>query len=198
MNSDIKVITIHKDQSDYNIIVDRVIEYFSTQLLNDSLADNYTEERLNLNNTLAISIVTDNENIISFSTLLHRDMFGNAVRCLNRFYKSPHYRFATSIKNVTFETQKMIQQQCDIAKQYNYDIIFMSRETKTGKTSLRHYPQKFLKDWILSPNFHLVCNDIGSYKCWQSIIYKKLNINASLEMKSIPLEEFKNGSYKVR
>ena len=199
MSSNIEVTTTHKDQSNYNIIVDSIINYLSTEKLNDSLAENYTKERLDLNNTLAISTIKEDNNVIGFSTLLYRNLFGNAVRCLNRFYKSPHYRFATSIKNVTPETKEMIQQQSDIAEQLQYDVIFMSRETsKHGKTSLRHYPQKFLHDWIVSPNFHLVCDNETSIRCWQTVIYKKLNTNAVLKLKSITPEEFKNGNYKIR
>ena len=159
MNLDTNVVTIHNSQSNFYISAGSIYNFLKYEPLTESLAKNYTPEKLKLEESIAITLITSKNKIIGFSTLLHRDIFGNAVRCLNRFYKSPHYRFATSIKNVTPETQQMIQQQSDIAKHYNYDIVFMSRETKTGQTSLKHYPQKFLKDWILSPDFHLVCEN---------------------------------------
>ncbi len=199
MNLDTNVITIPKSQSDFYISAGSIYNFLEDEPLTESLAENYAPKKLKLEESIAITLITNKNKIIGFSTLLHRDIFGNAVRCLNRFYKSPHYRFATSIKNVTSETKEMIQQQSDIAEQLQYDIIFMSRETKSiTRTALKHYPKQFLKDWIVSPNFHLVCDTEISNRCWQTVIYKKLNINAVLKLKAITPEEFKNGNYKIR
>ena len=128
MNLDIKV-TTHKINQE---IQSEILTFLQDQKEFGRLEKNYTKEKLELDTCDAISIIRNQKEILSFSTLLNRDLFGNSIRCLNRLYKSPLYRYRdlghyNRIKLATFE---MMQQQMSFAKENNYDIIFMSRELK--------------------------------------------------------------------
>ena len=88
MNLDIKV-TTHKINRE---IQSEILTFLQDQTEFGRLEKNYTKEKLDLDTCDAISIIRDQNEILSFSTLLNRNLFGNAIRCVNRLYKSPVYR----------------------------------------------------------------------------------------------------------
>ncbi|SVE29733.1 uncharacterized protein METZ01_LOCUS482587 [marine metagenome] len=172
--------------------------------MDDRLAPNYTEEKLELDSCIAITIIKEEEKIVSFSTILHRDMFGNAVRCVNRLYKIPLYRYRNldHYNRIKFATFEMIQQQIQFAKDRDYDIIFMSRELKdinvknqksfnsTAMNRWREYlPDK--NNWIYSPNMHLVTTPEHIKSNWQSILYYQLRDDIELKLKSMTLNKYR-------
>lgn len=112
--------------------------YSMTQSIpsNDKLYQNYSQERLKIDEWVALSIFEG-----GFSAVATRPMWNNSCRILNRFYKVPDYRFATSDRSVSAETILMIKQQLEVAKELNYDCAFMSRET--GYQSFNYY-KKYL------------------------------------------------------
>jgi len=199
MNLDIKV-TTHKINREIQF---EILTFLQDQTEFGRLEKNYTKEKLDLDTCDAISIIRDKNEILSFSTLLNRNLFGNAIRCVNRLYKSPVYRHRNldhynRIKLVTFE---MIQQQISFAKENNYDIIFMSRELKDinvkneksfNSTAMNRW-KEYLPDknnWIYSPDMHLVIPPKTTKTNWQSILYYKLKDNVGLQLEKISLNKY--------
>jgi len=182
-----------------------VLSFVSQQKMDDRLAQNYTEEKLELDECDAITLVKDDEKLIMFSTLLNRPLFGNAVRCINRFYKTPASRCGGLYHHnkLTLPTFEMIEQQMEFAKTRNYDIIFASRELKDANVKTqrtfdligpriigsKHLPDK--NNWIYSPNMHLVMTPKHMKSNWQSIVYYKLKPDAELQLESMSLDKYR-------
>ena len=202
----IEVNTTSKDDFAFDYVVDEVLCFFEFEELKDKLSENYIKEELFLNSSDAITLVKEEDEIILFSTLFHRKIFKNAVRCLNRYYRPPQIRLHKiekklwKQKDITDSTVLMLKQQESIARNYGYDIMFFSRELKNidvkdnssyEKTSIKHYSNMLSDNWILSPRVHLTCDSKSIRNCWQQIIYKKLRDDAILNIESISLKEYR-------
>ena len=178
-----------------------VLSFVSQQKMDDRLAQNYTEEKLELDGCIAITITKEEEKIIAFSTILHRDMFGGAVRILNRHYKSPDARRLSwgHQRRINSYTYEMIQQQVQFAKERDYDVAFISRELKDNNldnldfTALNRFKNYFPeKDkWIFSPKMHLVSTPKIFKENWQSILYYKLKKGGRIRTPSISIDAYK-------
>ncbi|SVA39676.1 uncharacterized protein METZ01_LOCUS92530 [marine metagenome] len=175
--------------------------------MDDRLASNYTEEALELDSCIAITITKDEEKIIAFSTILHRDMFGDAVRILNRHYKSPDVRRLSwgHQRRINTYTYEMIKQQVQFAKERDYDVAFISRELKGNNldnlnfTALNRFKNYFpdKEKWIFSPKMHLVSTPKIFKENWQSILYYKLKKGGRFKTPSISIDAYKERFRKI-
>ena len=182
----------------YPLILEEIIDL--TVDIDDRLAENYGEN-LDFTDSIAVTTVKDDETLVAFSTILHRDMFGNSVRILNRHYKNPEYRRVNwghqrRIREYTYE---MIQHQILFAKDEGYDVAFISRELKDNNlnnfdsTALNRFKNYFPdhKKWIFSPKMHLVSLPKRFKQNWQSILYYKLTDNGKPPQPSISPQAYK-------
>lgn len=178
----IKVVTISKD----NLLFDsycKKIEIFCENIHNIKLIKNYTKF-LKIEDSIAISTFEDEDQILGFSTVLHRPIFNNGVRILNRFYKKESYRFVNNKREVSEETKTMIKQQLDIARLYNFDFAFMSREGTVTPPAFSHY-RKYLDftTWYIECEKYKVCK--GNSDCDQFIMWTPLTQDANLNLQII-------------
>jgi hypothetical protein len=201
----IKTITTSRDDSSFDLVIDEVLCFFESEASKNKLSENYIKEELFLNSSDAITTVKEEDKIILFSTLFHRKIFKNSVRCLNRYFKPPQKRNTSSLgRTIDWRqsTAMMLEQQENIARNYDYDIIFFSRELKNRevkdedsykKTSCNLIRQNYkpFDRYLLSPRVHLTCDGKSIRNCWQQIIYKKLRDNATLNIESISLKEYR-------
>tara|TARA_Y100001963_G_C6765833_1_gene442152 strand:- start:190 stop:780 length:591 start_codon:yes stop_codon:yes gene_type:complete len=166
----------------------------------DRLSHNYGKN-LDLNDSVAITTVRNGNDLIAFSTILHRKMFGNSVRILNRYFRHPEFRrmnwgHQRRIKEYTYQ---MILQQVLYAKDQNYDVAFISRELKDNNidnfnsTALNRFKTYFPNndEWIFSPKMHLVSTPKIFKQNWQSILYYKLKKEGKPPQPSISVQAYK-------
>jgi hypothetical protein len=182
MNSDIKIITVDKHHEEFQKYCN-AIEAFS-DTLPDSMKriKNYRSD-LKINESVAVSIYEQNSIIIGFSSVLHRDMFGNGVRVLNRLVKTFDYRFPSGhARKLLSETKVMIAQQIDMARKYNFDYVFISRESNSGSSALKHF-FKELPEWKCPPEKFRVCG--GGQQCEQYVAWLPLNDKIDLPLVKI-------------
>jgi hypothetical protein len=139
---------------------------------------NYRSD-LKIKESVAVSIYKQNSIIVGFSSVLHRDIFGNGVRILNRLVKNLDHRFPNGKGKLTSETKIMIDQQISIAKQYNFDYVFISRESNKPVSSLKHYFRE-LPEWQCPLEKFRVCG--GGQQCEQYVAWLPLKENITLPL----------------
>tara|TARA_B100000959_G_C14636607_1_gene482508 strand:+ start:43 stop:615 length:573 start_codon:yes stop_codon:yes gene_type:complete len=169
-----KVKTIERSHPDWDEYCDELVAFVSNDS-NDKLKENYTKEKFEFNKTIAITLnYNEHDELTCFSTVLHREMFGNAVRILNRMYRASKHRY--KIQPVTDQTKETIRQQIDVAKRAGYDVVFMSRENKfRGKgSSLSWYTKYLPQEWVVCAFRHKVCPDGPKDEIWHNIAYHQL------------------------
>jgi hypothetical protein len=145
--------------------------YSMTQSIpsNDKLYQNYSQERLNTDEWVALSIFDG-----GFSSVAHRSIWNNNCRILNRFFKLPAYRFENSKREVSKETIMMIHQQVKVAETLGFDCAFMSRERKTQ--AFNHY-KKFLPfKWNVSNKKYRMIENMYQHIMWTAINNTVLNM----------------------
>lgn len=180
MATEIKTVT--KEDDEFLGICLRVNKFFQNENINDKRAKNYKIEQLHITDSVAVSVYINNDTILGVSNVLHRDIFGNGCRILNRFYKSSSYRFT---KNDLHLTKSMIVEQLEICKILGFDYAFMSRESNTGATPFKHYHKKLeLTNWKYPISKYKVC-DNNTDNCHQYISWVPLTKNAELQLKEI-------------
>ena len=158
-------------------IIEDLEKYRNDVILNDEnnkLRINYTEERLDFLDQVAVSIVYVDEKISSISTLWHTPAYLNCTRCLNRLYISPKFKKtfegAIGVKNnneLRPTTVEMIKQQSELCKT---DYVFMSREYPGARWV------KFASDylgWYNPEGMYKVADGVGASN-WQYIIIKRV------------------------
>lgn len=158
------MITVTKDSAEWSTAIDKVFALVE-DLPNDKLKNNYSKDNLKIHEWLAISYYDG-----GFSTIAHRDIWGNNCRILNRFYKNPKYRFENTKRKLSQETFYMIQQQLEVAKNLNFDCAFMSRETKLQ--AWNHFKKYLPQEWHTPNERHLMYNN-----GYQHIMWTPLNSN---------------------
>jgi len=145
--------TVSKYDKNFISLV-REIQHFSSSISPaDRHYENYTR-RLNFTDSIAISTYRNKNTLIGFSTVLHLPVYGNGVRILNRFYKDPEFRKKSL--QLTDETKIMIDQQLSIAKSFNFDFAFMSRESNTNQFAMKHFVKQLNDNWNVMPNKYQV------------------------------------------
>jgi hypothetical protein len=137
MNSDIKVLTIENSDPMFETMCSDIEQFAMTFPENMRRIENYRND-LKIRNSLAVSVYLNESKIIGFSSVLHRPLFGNGVRILNRFLKTNSFRFKTYKSQWTPETLEMINQQIQVAKKHNFDYVFASRESYRNSSILTH------------------------------------------------------------
>lgn len=152
--------TISKYDSNFISIVREIQKFCMSITPDDRLYENYTR-RLNFTDSIAISTYRNKNILVGFSTVLHLSVYGNGVRILNRFYKDPQFR-QRSLK-VTNETKIMIDQQLSIAKSFNFDFAFMSRESNTKQFAMKHFVKQLDDEWKIMPNKYIVSPNNEQY-----------------------------------
>lgn len=198
MNSDIKVKTVTVHDDEYQSVFDRVLKFIATDFEKDfKLRKNYSLGKLKFDKQLAVSYYESDNRIVGFSTVMYTDTYVNSVRILNRFLKSPHYRFVNQSKMksvVTAETQEMLKQQIDVAEKFGYDFAFMSREGKMPRSNMQHFVKSMpWIDWHIPEGRYRVCP--GDETCWQQICIAPVNKNYEIKMEHMSEEQF-NENYK--
>jgi hypothetical protein len=178
MNSNINVITVDKDSLQFNDYCEKIYNFCET-LPEFKLIENY-QKHLDIEESLAVSVYQVEEKILGFSTVFYREMFHKGVRILNRFVKSSDYRFVNQTSSLSLETKTMIEQQIDVAKKFNFDYVFMSRESKFGASSLRRYLNFSGKEWIYTDDRYYVCK--SKPECRQYIAWLPLKENSTLTL----------------
>jgi hypothetical protein len=178
MSLDIKIKTVSKDQIEFQDCC-TAIEIFSNSLPNDMKRIKNYRSDLKIKESIAVSIYEKDSKIIGFSSVLHRDIFGNGVRILNRLVKNFDNRFPNGKGKLTPETQIMLDQQISIAKQYNFDYVFISRESNRPVSSLKHY-LKELPQWQCPTEKFRVCG--GGQQCEQYVAWLPLKENITLSL----------------
>lgn len=167
MSTTIKVTTVDKDHTDFEKYC-QAIDSFSNTLPNDmKRIKNYRAE-LKAKESIAVSIYEQDSIIVGFSSVLHREMFGNGVRILNRYVKTVDYRAVPVKRKIWDETKIMIAQQIAVAKKYNFEYVFISRESNSGSSALKYY-FKELPEWICLADKFRVCS--GGQQCEQYVAW---------------------------
>ena len=185
---DIDVKTFTKNDDDFLLICMKINEFLQNENITDKRKENYTRSNMKISDSIAVSIYVKNGNILGFSNMVHRDLFNSGLRILNRFYKSKTYRFVNDKRVVSDETKQMIKQQLEVAKTFNFDFAFMSREGRITPPAFRHY-QTYLSfaKWHIEEKKHRICN--GNSDCNQFIIWTPLVLNANFNLISVKDEE---------
>ena len=156
--------TVTREDPEYLECLDKVAEMVSN-LPNDKLRDNYSYDNLKIDEWIAVSVFEG-----GFSSLAWRPLWGNNCRILNRFYKTPEYRFENDKRKVSQETLDMIQQQIDVGKRLDFECGFMSRD---GKFASFNYYKKHLPQTWHSPKERYLMWETG----YQHIMWTPLNSN---------------------
>jgi len=131
-------------------------------LPNDKLKNNYSIDRLIIDEWVAVSIYEG-----GFSSVAWRPHWGNNCRILNRFYKVPSSRFENKQHKVSQDTLDMIQQQLDAAKTLSFDCAFMSRETKTQ--AFNHYKKQLPQLWNCPKEKYRMTKEGYQHIAWTAI-----------------------------
>lgn len=124
----------------------------------DRLKENYSPDRLNIDEWIALSYFEG-----GFSSIAYRDIWNNNCRILNRFYKLPEYRDSKTNK-LTDATKTMILQQVEVAQDLNFDCAFMSRDTKFP--AFKHYKKYIPGNWIVEDEMCNVYENGYQYIMW--------------------------------
>lgn len=180
----VNVETITKDDNNFKFYC-LEIENISKQIVENLAYSKY----LRIDESIAISIFKQGEEIVGFSSILHRPLFGNGVRILNRFYKKNNFRFVNTSRMLSSETTIMIKQQIDLAKNLNYDYAFMSREGSKSIPAFMHYKKDLdFVDWNVNNARYKVC-DYGK-ECYQYVMWTPLKELANISLKEISKDEY--------
>lgn len=178
MSHNIKIITVDKTHYEFFNYCD-TIETIADSLPNDMKRINNYRSNLKIRDSIAVSLYKLDSKVIGFSSVLHRDLFGNGVRILNRLVKTFDYRFPNGKRKLTLETELMINQQIEIAKKFNFDYVFISRESNRPVSSLKHYFKK-LPGWQFPLEKFQVCN--GGKPCEQYVAWLPIKTDITLPL----------------
>lgn len=178
---DIDVKTFTKDDDDFLLTCIKINEFLQNENIIDKRKENYTQNNLKILDSIAVSIYLKNGNILGFSSIIHRDLFKNGCRILNRFYKSKCYRFA---KTDIPLTKIMILDQIKVCKDLDFEYVFMSRESNTSGTPFKFYLNKLnLIGWKIEQDKYFVCNN--GEKCKQYIAWMPLITDKKIQLKKV-------------
>jgi hypothetical protein len=178
MSSNIIIKTVDRDHEEFQKYCN-AIEIFSAELPNEmKRIKNYRSE-LHIQSSIAVSVYERDSCIVGFSSILHRDIFGNGVRILNRLVKTFDYRFPYNKRKLTPETRIMLDQQISVAKKYKFDYAFISRESNRPVSSLKHY-FKDNPEWKCPVDRYRVCG--GGKQCEQYVAWLPLSDKVDLPL----------------
>jgi len=178
MSSNITITTIDKDHIDFQKYC-TAIELFCHSLPDEMKRIKNYRNDLQIHNSIAVSIYFRNSEIVGFSSVLHRDIFGNGVRVLNRLVKTFDYRFPYNKRKITPETKILLDQQIEVAKKYKFDYVFISRESNRPVSSLKHYFKEF-PEWNCPLEKYRVCG--GGKQCEQYVAWLPLSDEIDLPL----------------
>jgi len=141
--------TFTKYDEGWNSALNQVFHLIEN-LPDDKLKQNYSYERLKIDEWVAVSIYEG-----GFSSVAWRPIWNNNCRILNRFFKHKNFRFENNKSLLSKTTAEMIMQQLKVAKDLDFDAAFVSREKKYN--ALAHYLNQ-LKDikWITTDKKYLM------------------------------------------
>lgn len=145
---------------------------------NDKLKDNYTLQRINLEEFLYFSVIyiPEKDKIVSFSGIQTRSHWPNTVaRVSSRLYTHPDYRKLGSVPS-NFNSTIMMPEQKQWAKEAGLSAVFWSREEasdmlmekmiKRNQSACKYGFTERLYDGIYN-----VCPlGTSTPSCWQKIV----------------------------
>lgn len=138
------------------------IKQIIVELPNDRLKENYSFERLQVDEWVAVSLGET-----GFSSIAWRPLWNNNCRVLNRFYKKPTHRFINKQFKLTEDTETMIRQQVQAAMVMDFDCAFVSRETK--RSGAFHYLNQMNTEWIDEPTKCLMWHTGYQWITWTAL-----------------------------
>ena len=168
-------------------IIEDLERYRNDVILTDvrnKLKINYTEDRLDFLDQVAVSIARFENKIVSVSSLFHIPLYLNSSRSLNRYYQSSDFKKDLKKKetkslytpyraSMSQHAIEMIKQQSNICKT---DFIFLSRQypgRRVSQKTLRTLHEHESEDWYMPPDLYRVARGM-SRSCWQYILIKQL------------------------
>jgi len=157
--------TITKYDKLWFYALDQIFEMIERIPDNDYLKENYSIDNLQSHTWEAVSYDKN-----QFSSILHRDLWGNNCRILNRFYKTPESRFENSKGKMSQATLEMIDQQLKVAHKLGLDCAFMSREK--NHQAFRHYVKHLPQDWYIENSPYQMTET-----SWQHLMWTPINSN---------------------
>jgi hypothetical protein len=181
MNTAIKVTTVDKDHADFQKYCENIDKFANTLPDDMKRIKNYRSD-LKARESIAVSVYEQDSVIVGFSSVLHRKLFGNGVRILNRYVKTFDYRAVPVKRKIWDETKIMIAQQIEAAKKYNFEYVFISRESNSGSSALKYY-FKELPEWQCLTEKFRVCG--GGQECEQYVAWLPLNDRIDLPLVKI-------------
>jgi hypothetical protein len=138
---------------------------------NNRMPDNYSIQKLALNDTIAVSIAERNGIPFCYSSIMNRSVYKQSARVLSRYYYHPLHKIRglnpaemPSIKTIWRDHAiKMVESQTELAFQLGYDGVFMSQHDKSVRFFTRMYhgliEKCSIKDWDFDPGKqYRVCN----------------------------------------
>jgi len=138
----------------------------------DKLAKNY---KINYDELDDLTLITSDEHIIAFSSVLGRDIWpSNCRRILNRFIRNKDLEW----QDRTFGTLSRIMHhaQIDFCKKQGIDFVFLSIQGKK-KNYLKRWTQQANAedpDWTQPDGMFKVCNGTPA-NCIHHITYKNIS-----------------------
>jgi hypothetical protein len=163
---------------------------------------NYEPDRLKVEDQLCVSLLVEDYSVVAFSTLLHRDCYGQAARCLNRLYFDPSIRTWNRVAGnqpslnprVNVIGPAMVMQQQAFMPD-NSNVMFISKEpfkTRWAKKTAANYNNSTPLEWTNHEMLYPVC-DQDQASCWQHLIYTTTEdtLNTLLD-KGISFDEYRS------
>lgn len=187
INMNVNVKTIAKTDSEFLNYCQKVTDFSKKYGKHNTAYHTY----LRIDESLAITVYELDDTILGFSSILHRPLFGNGVRIMNRFLKSDDYRFVNKKSLVSLETNEMIRQQLEYAANNNYSYAFISRKvSQSGPSALKHYKKYFnMAEWHGDDKIYRV-GEFNFKDNFQYVVWTPLIPKATLKLNSISTEQF--------
>ena len=146
---------------------------------NSLLKINYSEKRIKLDESLAVSLTYHNDIPICVSTILERNIFNGTSRCLNRyFFDSSNNQKGLHIfdydKWMRKSSAVMLDQQVEFSKKMGFDghFISTSHHKLYRKRTIHGINHHSKYKWNLCDGYRLVVEGKdNNLSCWQTIIY---------------------------
>jgi hypothetical protein len=146
-------------------------------LSDDPLSKNYSEKNFDLDNQLAVTFGTIDDEIVLLSTLYQKPYYGNKARTMNRVWKAQSLRapkFGKYIKDSDITSLSIVPIHLEIALQHKLDFIFISIEGG-AKRYLSYLSNKLSN--VTNYKWHILENqiDVTGSGSMQHITYCQLN-----------------------
>jgi hypothetical protein len=172
-------------------------------------ASNYFDLHKKVDQFDSFELLYDDERIVGFSGLYNNGYYPKGyARSSTRTYYHPDYRNTGSSRTKRWSEDYFIPYEVKIAKELNYNFVFISIELLMRRRSVIDLIEYLNKTghWILHDSMCNTCrqhNDQGKFiginyqpGCWQNVFYTNISLqNLEFMLPSISIEEY-NKLYK--